>query len=215
VDRAVAAVVLLAACGVEPTGQQLADGVVSAVASDGPFGDPELAVNGVRGGGTFSGSLDVFSLGPADVLVLSFAEPVADGPGPDLAVFENPFDVDGGGRFFDPVVVSVSADCLDFVDFPFSYDGGPWTADPGPWHGVAGLTPVELHEEDNPVDPLSEAAGGDRFDLADLAQPAPAEVRCVRLGSTSAYTDEDGLPYPADPASNGPDIDGVYGRTAD
>lgn len=200
-DRAVAALILV---GCVPEAL-LADEIVAAVPSAGPFGDPALAVNGVRGGGQTAGSLDVFSMGFEDALVLAFADPVADGDGPDLAVFENPFDVEGGGRFFDPVVVEVSADCASFVPFPVAHEGD-WDADASTWSGFAGLTPVLLHEEGNPVDPLSEAAGGDRFDLAEIGV---AEIRCVRMTSAVAFG------FPADPASNGPDIDGVYGRTAD
>jgi hypothetical protein len=56
-------------------------------------------------------------------------------------------------------------------------------------------------DDDDPPDPLSDAAGGDRFDLADLGLEA---IECVRLSGADAY--------PHDPVSNGPDIDGVYGR---
>ena len=83
-----------------------------------------------------------------------------------------------------------------------------WTsfvADPGEER------PRTLHEEDNPVDPLSDEAGGDRFDLATLDSEDPIAVEiqedgaaCVRLRSASV----DG--FPSDPASNGADIDGVY-----
>lgn len=214
VVRALPALILVGCqTPLDASGARLADLVLAAAASSGPFGDPTLAVNGVRGGGLLAGSVDVFSLGfgHESALTLGFSEPVLDGEGPDLAVFENPFDVSSGGRFFDPVVVEVSADCQAFTAFPFVYDGGPWTGEPARWHGFAGLTPVELHEEDYPVDPLSPDAGGDRFDLADL-QDGPAEVSCVRLTSAAAFADADGVPLPADPASNGPDIDGVYGR---
>jgi hypothetical protein len=221
VDRSDALMlVLVAGCagGAGPDGFQArpADLLIWApTASNGPYGDPESAVNGVRGGGRWAGSVDVFALGHAadEGLIVGFDPPVIDGDGPDLAVFENPFDVrGGGGRFFDPVVVEVSADCDTFVEFPHTCEPGGWTADPTAFPGFAGLTPVHLHEEDNPVDPLSDDAGGDRFDLADLGDDAPAEVACVRLTSASAWLDPDGVPCPHDPVSTGPDIDGVYGR---
>jgi hypothetical protein len=220
VDRPHALIGLLAIGCVPPegAGEELATRATLVVdaptAGEGPFADPELAVNGVRGEGPDAGGLDVFSLGLGvdEGLTLGFAEPVVPGEGPDLAVFENPFDIAGGGRFFDPVVVEVSADCEAFVAFPWSYAGGEWDADPAAWEGVAGLSPVLLHEEDNPVDPLSAEAGGDRFDVDDLGEEAPAEIACVRLTSASAYLDPSGEPFPHDPVANGPDIDGVYGR---
>ena len=104
--------------------------------------------------------------------------------------------------FMDLVVVELSADCDAFVEVP--HDGpGEWSTDPADWPGFAGVEPVLLHEEDLPVDPLSDGAGGDRFDLAELGL---AEVSCVRL--TSAVAEG----FPADPVSDGPDVDGVYGR---
>jgi hypothetical protein len=199
-------------------GAQLAVDVVSAsAASDRRFGDPALAVNGVRGGGTFQGGLDVYRVGlqPQDDLVLGFDDPVVDGDGPDLVVFENPFEVRGGGWFVDPVVVEVSADCETFVAFAHAYGGGEaYDADPGAWEGFAGITPVQLHEEAHPVDPLDPEAGGDAFDLAALDDPALADgIVCVRLTAAAAHVDpETGAPFPMDPISDGPDIDGVYGR---
>jgi hypothetical protein len=180
------------------------------------FRDVDLAVNGVRGGGTYAGGLDVFSLGlePGvdDVLVLGFdGAAVADVDGPDLAVFENAFEIEGGGSFLDPVVVEVSADCERWVAFPHTYAGETYVPDPSLWVGFAGITPVLLHEEDNPVDPLGDDAGGDRFDLAELDpdDPVAAEVLddgalCLRLRSAQLEG------YPADPISDGGDIDGVY-----
>lgn len=183
-------------------------------ASDAPFHDPVAAENGVRGGGAERGSLDVFSLGlgPDEGVVLGFDPPVVDAPGPDLAVFENPFEVAGGGRFFDPVVVEVSSDCESYIVFPHHAPPGDGFADPTGWVGFAGITPVWLHEEELPLDPLSEAAGGDRFDLATLGADAPPEVACVRLTSASGWLGPDGSPFPHDPISDGPDIDGVYAR---
>ncbi|MEZ4236043.1 MAG: hypothetical protein R3F59_07760 [Myxococcota bacterium] len=220
---------LLAGCagGVAPgdsglaghPGAQLAAEVVSATAAgDRRFADPALAVNGVRGGGTFQGGLDVYRVGtaPGDELVLAFPSPVVDGDGVDLAVFENPFAVrGGGGTFVDPAVVEVSADCEVFVAFPHAYEGGDaYLAAPAAWAGFAGVTPVQLHEEDDPVDPLGPDAGGDGFDLAALADPALADgVVCVRITAAATWTDPaTGAAYPADPLSDGPDIDGVYGR---
>jgi hypothetical protein len=189
--------------------------VVSAPSATGSgFSDPELAVNGVRGEGQTQGSLDVYALtdDPADELVLGFEEPVLDGEGVDLVVFENPFDIASGGRFMDPVVVEVSADGESFVAFPHSYGLAEYSDEPSDWLGFAGITPVLLHEEQAPVDPLSPEAGGDGFDLAEL-QPPVAEVRFVRLTAASSWVDPlTSAAFPTDPASDGPDIDGVYAR---
>ncbi len=216
-----------------------ADTVISAVADDGLYGDPSLAANGARGAGCCAGGTDVYSIDPdrgRPDLVLRFDRPVMDGPGDDLAVFENPFTIepDSEGReqrFMDPVVVSVSADGEAWAVFPHHYDAPDptrWSADPTHWVGFAGITPVLLNEDDNEDDnedapePIAasdrEAAGGDGFDLASLPEsPATAGVvetgvRFVRLEPATAYTDPTtGQPYPADPISDGPDIDAVYG----
>lgn len=223
-DRSHALILLATACTgelPEASDPVLATEVLSAPGATGEGHlDVALATNGVRGGGQYQGGLDVFSVGVDDELVLGFVDPVRDGSGPDFAVFENPFDVRSGGRFFDPAVVELSADCTQFVPFPMEYTGDPeiWSADPSEWSGFAGITPVALHEEDNPVDPLSDAAGGDRFDLADLdpGDPVAADILadgllCVRLTAASAWiAPASGLPYPSDPVSNGPDIDGIY-----
>ena len=202
-----------------------ADVVVDAPGHTGEgFHDAALATNGVRGKGPTQGGTDVFSLGldlETDAwMVLSWsAGAVFDGPGPDLAVFENPFD-HTSGRFFDPVVVEVSADGETWVAFEHDYAGDGWTSDPALWVGFAGLTPVLLNEDTNPVDPFNaEAAGGDAFDLADLPNSPEADdvldqgVWFVRLTSAGALINPatDGL-YPNDPIANGADIDGVYGR---
>lgn len=189
--------------------------------------DPARATNGVRGAGLREGSLDVYSLGPgADaLLVIGFGgQRFPDGEGDELAVFENAFQIgEGPFRFMDPVLVEVSADGETFVAFPHDYtapDPTQWSADPDHWHGFAGLTPVLLHEEEMPGDPFdAAAAGGDAFDLADLPPGPEAErIRAegfafVRLTSARRVEDPNtGAPYPRDPVSDGPDIDGVYAR---
>ncbi|MCB9676139.1 MAG: LIC_13355 family lipoprotein [Alphaproteobacteria bacterium] len=217
-------IALLLACAPEVP---WADGVVVADgAGDGAFGDPDRAANGARGAGCCQGGIDVYSLSPAlgrTELVLSFGTPVLDGSGDDLAVFENPFEIaDGSGRFMDPVVVSVSADGDAWATFPHEYaapDPTAWSADPTHWVGFAGVTPVLLNEDEAPADPADrDAAGGDGFDLATLPEsPATADVlargaRFVRLVPASLVDDpRTGAAYPADPVSDGPDIDAVYG----
>jgi len=198
-------------------------------AGDLPFRDPALAVNGVRGGGWFEGSLDVFALGfsPTSEASLTLGwggGRVFDGAGPDLAVFENPFEYTEGNRFMDPVIVSVSPDGIDWVDFPHDYtapDERAYSTSPADWSGFAGVTPVLLHVEDNVVDPFDgAAAGGDAFDLADLPADDPVSARVlqegvlqVRVTTASARVNpHTGEEFVADPVSNGADIDGVAGR---
>ena len=190
------------------------------------FGDPSLAINGVFGAGTSAGSSDVYSLGltgaSASVTLAWSGDPLLDGPGPDLGVFENAFD-HAAGTFIDPIVVEVSPDGTRWVTFPVDYvadDETTWSDDPAHWSGFAGLEPVLLNEATHPVDPFHPSeAGGDRFDLADLPAGditdaiAAEGACCVRLRSASAVVNPDtNTPYPHDPVGNGADIDGVYAR---
>lgn len=205
-----------------------ADVVVSAPSATGEgFGDAHRAVNGVRGGGTSEGSLDVYSLdgGERTQLVLGWRGAlVMDGPGTDFVVFENAFQTAGGAtHFMDPVIVSVSHDGETFVDMPHAYrapDPRRYSADPTHWEGFAGRTPVLFHEEENVVDPFDpELAGGDAFDLAALPDSDEGDrireegIRFVRLVSAATVINpETGEHYPSDPVANGADIDGVYAR---
>jgi hypothetical protein len=193
-----------------------------------PFRDPALAVNGARGGGLSAGSLDVFSLGLAgddSWIDLGFSgRRVMDGPGADLVVFENPFQVGPGRVFVDPVRVYASPDGQHFVAWPARYrapDPTAYSPDPRHWEGFAGRSPVQLHEEENRVHPFDPAlAGGDAFDLADLPPEDPLSAQLwaegllvVRLVAAGVEIDPaTGEVFPIDPISNGPDIDAVYGR---
>lgn len=203
-----------------------ADEVVDAPGATGEqFGDATRATNGVRGRGAQAGSFDVYSLDFADrthVTLRWSDRVVVDRPGPDLAVFENPFEVTGpDDLFLDGVVVEVSVDGVDWIAFPHDYtapDESVWSGDPAHWPGFAGATPVALHAEDNPVDPFGPDAGGDRFDFADLPDDGGVGTavldqgaRFVRLTSAAILENPDsGLDYPAHATSNGADIDGVF-----
>lgn len=145
------------------------------------FPDPTLALGGPRGGGAGVGSLDVVTLGVSGELVLGFAAGlgVCDARGPDLIVFENAFNF-GMGRFAELVWVGVSTNGVDYAFFPsICRVAGPVPAygsiDPADVEGFAGVTPVFADvgapgEPGNALDPFDPAeAGGDAFDLADLA----------------------------------------------
>jgi hypothetical protein len=207
-----------------------ADEVVEAPGATGEgFGDPANAANGVRGAGQTGGGTDVFSLGYEDgadnFIVLRWSgRRFHDGPGADLAAFENAFEYQGGVNFMDQAIVEVSADGESWVAFPHDYvhaDEDAYSADPLMWPGFAGVEPVLLHEEDNPVDPFDHGlAGGDQFDLADLPAEDPAAQQVlaegglyVRLVTAPSRTNPDtGEPFVRDLISNGADIDGVYAR---
>jgi len=208
---------------------RLADTVVDAPGATGTgFGDSTRAVNGVRGAGNSSGSLDVFSLGYTadgnDHITLAWSGGrLQNGPGPDLVVFENPF-LFSGGTFMDIVLVEVSIDGVEFRALAHDYTAAnpaAYVADPTLWPGFAGRTPVRLNVDTNPVDPFdATAAGGDQLDLDtvvgndSLAQSIRADgVRFVRLVSAPARINPaTGARYVHAAISNGADIDGVYGR---
>jgi Secretion system C-terminal sorting domain len=56
----------------------------------------------------------IVSLGDGGMAVLTFAEPIANGPGWDFAVFENSFD----GYFLELAFVEVSSDGKKYIRFP-------------------------------------------------------------------------------------------------
>ena len=192
-------------------------------------GDTSNAVDGVQGGGTGNGSTDVYSLGYApgvdDSITLAWSNgKLANGAGDDLAVFENPFAISGGGVFMDLIIVEVSRDGTTWRELAHDYTSpnqNVYSTNPGFWQGFAGKTPVLLDDVTNPVDPFDRAAaGGDGFDLDDVvgtdaeATAIRAEgVRFVRLVSAPARINpHTSARYLHDSISNGADIDGVYGR---
>ncbi|MBN8616594.1 MAG: LIC_13355 family lipoprotein [Deltaproteobacteria bacterium] len=223
---------VLVGCGHEPLGHY-ADEIVEAPGATGvSYGDPTRAVNGVRGGGTHAGSLDVYSLDDRERthLVLAFsARTITNTPGPDLVVFENGFQETSRDAFFmDPVIVEVSRDGARWLAFPHDYvaaDETVYEPYPEAWDGFAGVTPVVVNVDRDPMDPLSPTAGGDAFDLDELtgetdddralaAEMKREGVRYVRLSSASrAINPDTGVAYPRDPVSDGADIDGVAART--
>lgn len=213
-----------------PTGAvRLADTVTAAPGATGTgTGDSNRAINGVRGAGTGNGSVDVFSLGYTDgvnnFITLTWSNgTLANGPGADVAVFENPFLV-GNGAFMDLIIIEVSRDGVEFRELAHDYtatDPTMYSSNPALWSGFAGRTPVKLNVDTNPVDPFDPAAaGGDELDLDtvvgndDVAQEIREKgARYVRLVSAPSRIDpHTGAPYVHDSIANGADIDGVYGR---
>jgi len=141
--------------------------------------------NGGAGGGIFApqnalgaplGAFDVHSLGIGGDLTLGFALPIANGPGADFLVAENAFFVGGTffGTFAELMFVEVSSDGVSFVRFPSRWFG-PGSA-PGAFGSLVVGSSSNLAGQHVALGPLLPGdpqdvceAGGDAFDLADLA----------------------------------------------
>jgi hypothetical protein len=76
------------------------------------YGDPEDALGASDAYG--SENFSVVSLGDGGSITLKFPEPIGNGPGPDLAVFENAFD----DNFLELAFVEVSSNGTTFHRFP-------------------------------------------------------------------------------------------------
>jgi hypothetical protein len=178
---------------------------------------PEYAIDGEVVGDPMSGSTRVFSRGmstePANnYVILEWTDRVVvDAPGADIVVFENAFETDSG-VFIDPAIVAVSEDGERWLEFPHDFladDETVYSANPDDWEGFAGVTPVRWDSRDC-TDPFDSAAGGDRFDLADLELGGDG-VRFVRLVAAPTVENPDsGEPFPRHFISDGFDLDGVY-----
>ena len=105
---------------------------------------------------------------------------IVDGPGDDLAVYENAFrttDVDGNkGTNNELALVEVSEDLVTWHAFPVAIDASRPLIDPARYTGFAGVVPA--------------AEGGDRFDLAAViaADGLPAEFQACYVRLTDAGT---------------------------
>ena len=159
------------------------------------------------------GSLSVVSLGRTGEITLEFTDNViTDGPGPDLIVFENSFftgsvptspDQDYSvaadlGR------VQVSADGVNFFEFPFSQEALTRVGDASLTRallleliGLAGITPTFTGNWTVPDEPLVwdaggtggvSGAGGDAFDLADVGLQEARFVRIIDSGAPTGFT---------------------------
>jgi hypothetical protein len=150
-----------------------ADRVVSFTAGpNAGFGQdrfPCIVLGPPEGGGQQAGSLDVLSLGKEGEIVLAFDDvEIVDGVGPDLLVFENPFQ-----GYVETGYVAASEDGLTWKEWPCK----PTDADGG-YPGCAGVNPVNSNSK-NGIDPTDVSkAGGDAFDLADLGL---ARARFIRI----------------------------------
>ena len=158
---------------------------------------PGIVLGPPRGGGAFTGSLDVFSLGLGGQIVVEFRDNVVvDRPGPDFTIFENAFLQRGLttlAPFAEPGTVSVSADGVTWKTFPCALDQPPY------YPGCAGVYPV-FADADDPASPSPlvpstapiaslvgldidtfvppAGSGGDSFDLASVGLDA---IRFIRI----------------------------------
>lgn len=189
--------------------------------------------NGQAGGGIFApgnalgapgGAFDVHSLGAGGSLTLGFALPIANGPGADFLVGENPFFVAGSffATFAEVALVEVSSDGAHFARFPARYFGpaaspGPFgSATVGSYANLAGQHAVLAWPGADLQDVVE--AGGDAFDLADLADDPLVTGGLVDLGSITQVrlvdvvdgqvADAVGVPI-RDPSAGSADVDCV------
>ncbi len=175
------------------------------------FGDADAAL-GIPGG-----AMDVVSLGDGGSATLGFDSPIANGEGPDFAVFENGFPAQTApfGDYLELAFVEVSTDGQHFVRFP----SVSMTQDSIQIDGFGQLNPEKIHN----------LAGkyvvnyGTPFDLADLADSSginPDSINFVRivdvtgdLHANYARYDSQGHkindPWPSPYWSGGFDLDAV------
>ncbi|MBM9545507.1 LIC_13355 family lipoprotein [Leptospira sp. 201903074] len=187
-----------------PTTIPIANTVVTANSTVNGFNDSSKAINGICGGGEFSGSLDVYALnltGAGATIVLSWGgKTVKNVTGIDFIVYENPFRVsETSDRYaFDPMVVQVSFDGTNYCGFDLS-GFNPSAGDSNlisSWPGFGGLRPVLYHMATKPfnLDELFTSSGngflvggGDGFNLDDLIVGGPG-ANCDAAARTNVQT---------------------------
>lgn len=154
----------------------------------------------------------VVSLGDAGQITLSFAEPIANGPGADFAVFENGF----ADNFLELAFVEVSTNGSDFSRFA-AVSLTPTITQ------VGGFGSLDATNLDNLAGKYR-GGFGTPFDLSQLAGLSPSvdvnNIRFVRvvdvvgsinptLGTRDSLNNLINDPYPTAFASGGFDLDGV------
>lgn len=176
--------------------------------------NPGLGVASV-GDGTMAtgaaGTNGVVSLGDGGTAVLTFAEPITNGPGWDFAVFENGFN----DTFLELAFVEVSSDGVDYVRFPATSNTQTDTQ-------IDGFGAVDATLIDNLAGKYR-AGFGTPFDLEQLAGSPGLDVNAVThvkiidvVGCIQdAYATHDHLgqkvndPWSTPFASSGFDLDAV------
>lgn len=156
--------------------------------SGGGIFTPANALGGPQGAGLGNGSLDVCTLGVGGELTLGFDITIANGPGADLIVSENPF-LFAGQPFSEVAYVEVSTDGASFARFPSRYAGPPtglagFTAPWGTYSGLCGFVPVLANVATNTIDPFDPViSGGEAFDLAALGSDPLVTSSVVNLSA--------------------------------
>ena len=155
---------------------------------------PDVVLGPPHGGGCCAGSVDTLSLGNGGEIVVGFDVAIVDGPGTDLIVFENAFQISGDPTkvLYELGEVSVSDDGVTWKTFPCTATAYPFGTCAG-WHPVLATpeAPVDVNEPAR--------AGGDPFDLADLGV---THARFVRIRDLLTK-------IPPGPGTAGFDLDAV------
>ena len=141
---------------------------------------------------------DLLSLGDGGWIVLRFTDnQLVDGPGADLAVFENPVEpiVYPGRSFAETAVVAVSENGTSWTTFPFDFIPALTEddlLDKSHHVGLAGVNSV-FSSPSNGISALDPAvSGGDFFDLAQIGVLRANYVRITDTGTTGATQTTDG-----------------------
>lgn len=168
-----------------------ADSVVSvnygANAGFGQDSFPQIVLGMPKGTGPMMGSLDVLSLGKnGDITLVFLDEIMVDGPGSDLAVFENPFFIGGNSNniYLEVAFVEISTEGSLFIPYPFEFDSTIHpVGNPARYKGLAGVWPVNSNE--GIPDPRnSDSSGGDFFDLSEVRLENARFVRIIDAGDS-------------------------------
>lgn len=178
------------------------------------FGDASDATGPAAGAVDREGTLSVVSLGDGGSITLTFARPIANGAGPDFAVFENAFTA-GQNVFAELGFVEVSSNGVDF--FRFAAVSLTQTENQVPSYGTIDPTNVRNLAGKHVT------GRGTPFDLNELLGVSPSlnvnAVSAVRVVDvvgtidTGFTTDSRGLrvndPYATGFSSGGFDLDAV------
>ncbi|MFI5196448.1 MAG: T9SS type A sorting domain-containing protein [Chitinophagales bacterium] len=158
----------------------------------------------------------VVSLGDSGIAVLTFANPIYNGPGPDFAVFENGFrnPADSSQAFLELAFVEVSSDGINYFRFPSS----SLTQDQVQIGNGDYLTASNL----NNLAGSYVAMYGTPFDLQELSGISGLDINNIThvrlidvVGSVSGHSSHDNAgriindPYPTPYPSSGFDLDAV------
>lgn len=192
----------------------------------GPHNVPAFAVGAADGATVSLGDLDVAQIDSGvsvGRITLSFAQPIFNGHGADLAVFENAGNFfTGGVTYGELAFVEVSSNGTDFVRFPavsLNTEADLVLGDFPGARAYAGIDTTNIHN----LAGVHPALTGTPFDLAELTSSAAvvsgavnlAAIRFVRLVDIPGYgvfTDSLGNPV-LDPwlsvESGGFDLDAV------